>query len=88
MGSLLVEIIAVKTCGNCANGHFVPQDVTKRTCRGAPPQVVPIPQRGAMQLIMMYPTVEAKDAGCGMHKTRLDLSPVPGLKEDSGNPAA
>ncbi len=52
------------------HGNIVKQDLTKRICRGAPPQVVVMPVQGGMQVQHHWPLVDSADEGCGLYKTK------------------
>jgi hypothetical protein len=69
----------MNTCGNCANGAFIMQDVTKRTCRGGPPQLVVVPSPKGPAIQTMFPNVEASQPACGAWKDKLQLvdNPAP-----------
>ena len=69
----------MKSCGTCVHGKFVKEDITKRICRGAPPQIIALPMGGGKaRLEMHWPLVETNDEGCGMHKPRFDVDMLPG----------
>ena len=61
----------MNTCMTCQFATVVPKDFSKRTCRGAPPQlvVVPTPQGPAIQT--MFPNVEVNQPACGTYKLKL-----------------
>lgn len=54
-------------CGDCEHARSFPQDISKRICKGAPPQAVVTGQ----QIQMMWPIVGAADEGCGMFKDKI-----------------
>jgi hypothetical protein len=55
----------MNTCMMCANAGLFSQDVTKRICRGGPPQIVVAPTPQGVQLQNMFPLVNANDQACG-----------------------
>jgi hypothetical protein len=57
-------------CGECVFGATLPSYLTKRICRGIPPQIVALPVPQGVQLQNMYPLVNASDDGCGLHKQK------------------
>ncbi len=59
-----------RSCNTCEHSRIVKQDITKRICKGMPPQVVPVPTHGGIQLQFHWPMVEANDEGCGLHKPK------------------
>ncbi len=62
-------------CGTCYHGKLVPQDMTKRICKGGPPKFVPqrILPTGQIVGINGYPHVNATDDSCGAYKPKLIL---------------
>lgn len=61
-------------CGNCKHGRVVNGDLTKRVCRGAPPQPVLMPAgMGKVQIQFHWPLVDATDEGCGLYKSKVVL---------------
>lgn len=56
----------VKRCGDCRFAKFIPQDVTRRVCIGAPAtaMVVPTP-KGVMQQ-NTHPIVSVTDEACAL----------------------
>ena len=67
----------MKTCGECAHARLVPNDIdlTHRTCRGGPPQIVVLPGTAANQLrlVPMYPNITVNDEACGAFKPKPAL---------------
>ena len=59
-----------KTCGTCAHGAIIPNDLTKRVCHGAPPQIVVLPGARGPSLATMWPNVAVTEEACGLHKER------------------
>lgn len=55
----------MNTCGMCTHGALWPQDVTKRVCRGGPPQIVVVPTPKGPAVQNMFPLVNASDISCG-----------------------
>ncbi len=62
----------IQKCSTCKHGRIIQQDLTKRVCRGAPPQAVVLPDRGSISIQYVWPVVEASDEGCGMYRPSLD----------------
>lgn len=58
------------TCGTCQHGKLVVQDMTKRDCKGAPPQLVVLPAKGGVSVQIMYPRINASDEACGAYKAK------------------
>lgn len=66
-------------CIACAYAIAYPNDLTKRVCRGGPPQIVPIPVSPTeIQLRNMWPTVNATDDGCGVFKEKIIIDTTNG----------
>lgn len=66
-----------KTCANCVYAAAFKDDLTKRICQGLPPQIVPIPQPGSIQLTMHYPIVDSKGPICSLFKKKeLDIMKI------------
>ncbi len=63
----------MKTCGNCIFGAVVSQDLTKRVCKGMPPQVVIMPTPQGAQMQFHFPVVESAQAGCALHKGKINI---------------
>lgn len=60
----------VKTCGQCQFGKIMSQDITKRVCWGAPPQVVAVTPKG---ITSIRPLVGANDEACALYAARGTL---------------
>lgn len=61
-------------CIGCIYAVSYPEDISKRVCKGGPPQIVPI-QVSASQIQMrnMWPMVNASDDGCGVYKAKIAI---------------
>lgn len=64
----------ISSCGNCAYARLLPGDMTKRACRGGPPQLVVMPTPRGPALQTMFPVVGATDEACGAFKPVVTLS--------------
>ena len=65
----------IKRCGSCRYAKFVPQDVTKRVCWGAPPSAAIVPGpggRAAQQMIR--PIVSISDDACALYEQSAALT--------------
>lgn len=62
-------------CGNCKFASIVKEDLTKRVCHGAPPQIVPLPIQNSLgqmgiNLAHHWPLVEVTGQICALYKTK------------------
>ena len=67
----------MKTCGQCHYGKLVPQDITRRVCWGAPPQVAVTPKG----IMAVRPPVGANDEACALYVARqvVEMSRAPAI---------
>lgn len=66
----------LEQCGNCQWAGIMPEDVTQRICRGAPPQVVVLPNQKGLQLSYQWPVVKSNGPICSMFKLKLQLDSI------------
>lgn len=63
----------INSCGTCAHARLFPDDMTKRICRGGPPQLVVMPTPRGPAIQTMFPVVNATDEYCGSFKSVVQL---------------
>lgn len=63
-------LMVAEQCANCKWADPLKEDLTKRVCRGAPPQIVVLPMPGGLQIKHHWPMVESKGPICGMYKKK------------------
>lgn len=72
----------MKTCGQCEHGKAIPEDLTKRACKGAPPQIMLLPNRlGQVEIKQVFPTMNSTEEACGLFKQKV-LTP-PGFDDNA-----
>lgn len=73
----------IERCGGCFFGKFIPQDVSKRVCYGAPPSALQVPA-GVGQaprsttLQMARPVVNVSDEACALYRPRAEETAMTG----------
>ena len=66
-------------CIACVHAVAYPEDLTKRICRGGPPQIVPIQiSPSQIQMRNMWPMVNATDDGCGVFNEKIIVDTITG----------
>ena len=78
MGRWWVGTIMSNKCGTCEHGHIFKDDITKRICRGAPPQIVVLPTPRGITTQNMWPLVGVGDGACSLHKRRIVIDALNG----------
>lgn len=65
--------IDMNKCGECQHSRSIPDNLQQRVCKGAPPQIVPLPTGMGMSIKLqhIWPTVMATDEGCGMFRSKV-----------------
>lgn len=63
----------IEQCGNCRHAALVKEDLTIRSCRGAPPQLVVLPTPKGLNVQPMWPAVKATEQICGAYKPKITL---------------
>ena len=54
------------------------QDITKRLCKGAPPQVILMPTTSGPQMRFHFPLVDSVMDGCALHKKKSPIDTIQG----------
>lgn len=64
-------------CGDCQHARSVPENLTQRICKGAPPQIVIVPAApGRLDIKHMWPTILAGDEGCSLFDSKPSIIDV------------
>jgi hypothetical protein len=78
----------MQTCGQCAHGKLLKDNLQQRVCKGAPPQLVLIPgPGGSVQMIPAFPNVGVNDEACGAFKPREFITVTQQTLESANNAA-